>query len=209
MKTNALLFCLLVIVFCSACNQKSSLNNNSAKTEVPEPLQDEDGSIGLKKMSREASLMQSIYADQVTKRPDLKQLEDQLQHFNDGKPDSLAAFDKYAQTCNRYYDSANGALREMKDTVMRNRLRLILAESKHKYEQKTNRFSVLMKYIDSNQTVFNDYYATLKIAVSLPVIEKYQDKNQPGAQSVDALSKEAQNLKSQAVKLAGKYGKVK
>jgi len=209
MKTNALLFCLLVIVFCSACNRKSPSNNNSAKTEIPEPLQDDDGSIGLKKMSRDASLMQGIYADQVTKRPDLQKLENQLEHFNEGMPDSLAAFNKYAQTCNRYYDSANGALREMKDTVLRDRLRSILAESKHKYEQKTNRFSVLMKDIDSNQTAFTNYYTALKIAVSLPLIENYQDKNQPGTQPVEALSKEAKNLKLQAVKLTGKYGKIK
>jgi hypothetical protein len=203
MKAITLLSIALIAIFCSACDHNPTKNTESPKTETPEPLKDDYSAGSIKKVySRGGSLMDDIYADLVKKRPELQNLETGLQQFYAGMPDSLEVFNKYAVKSGNYYDSANGALSDIKDTVLRARLRLLIASSNSKYMGKIKKFSTLMKDIDSNRMVINDYHLALKIAVTMPVIENYQDKNMPDSKSVESLASMAQKLKQQTVKLS-------
>lgn len=205
MKATALLSILLIILFFSACNSTPS-KDIAPKTDVPEPLKDEKSDFSLKRMPS-GSLMDEIYDDLAKKDPQLQRLEEQLTHFNGGIADSLKAFNNYAAKSDGYYFSANESLTAIKDTVLRAQLSALIADSKLKYMDKISRFASLKAHIDSNQIKIGDYHAVLKIVATLPVIEKYQDKNMPDITSTANLANEAQHLRVKTMQLARKYQK--
>jgi len=90
-------------------------------------------------------------------------------------------------------------------TVLKQRLRMILEESRKNYGGKTATLKSLKKKIELDQLGMPDYYLTLKIAATLPVIEQYQDDNLPDGKSIVALAGESQKLKEHTRKLADKY----
>ena len=53
-------------------------------------------------------------------------------HFGDGHEDSLSTFNKYNSKSTNYYSSAVKALDEIKDSVIKQRLKLLLANSQKK-----------------------------------------------------------------------------
>lgn len=203
MKVTTLLSIAVIAVFCSACNHIPAKNTESAKAEIPEPLKDDYSDISIKRVSsRGGDLVDDIYADLVKKRPALLSLEIGLQQFYASMPDSLEAFNNYAAKSARYYDAARRSLLTIKDSVLRERLRLLIENSNSKYTGKIKKFSALMKDIDSNRMVINDYHLALKIAVTMPVIENYQDKNMPDSKSAESLANTSKKLKQQTVKLS-------
>ncbi|WDF76355.1 hypothetical protein PQ469_20920 [Mucilaginibacter sp. KACC 22773] len=206
MKATALLSTLLIILFFSACNSTPSKDIATPKTDMPEPLKDDKSDFSMKRMPS-GSLMDEIYDDLAKKDPQLQKLEEQLTHFNGGIADSLKAFNNYAAKSDGYYFSANESLTAIKDTVLRVQLSALIAESKLKYMEKISRFTSLKAHIDSNQIKMDDYHAVLKIVATLPIIEKYQDKNMPDITSTANLANEAQHLKVKTMQLAKKYQK--
>ncbi|WP_114936449.1 hypothetical protein [Mucilaginibacter endophyticus] len=192
----ALLFILL------SCNHTSSKNNIQQNAK---PLQDNNIDYSSIKGSRGDDLLQDIYVDQATKQPELQNLENMINHFNNGSQDSLSNFQTYDNKTLSYYRSANKALNHMQDTVLRDRLRALINESNHKYLDTIKRFSVLMAHIDSNKIKIEDYHTVLKIAVTLPIIESYQLNNIPDIKSVANLANEAQRLKAKTIQLTNKH----
>jgi hypothetical protein len=203
MKATTLLLALLFFAFAS-CNHAPSKNTDQ-QTATPKPLQDDNIDDSSIKSSRGANLLSDIYNDQVKKQPELQNLENLMDHFHEGMPDSLKNFQGYDNKSTLYYRSANDALLNMGDTVLRERLRALINESKHKYLDTVKRFSVLMAHIDSNKIKIGDYHTLLKIVTTLPVIENYQYKNLPDIKSVANLANEAQRLKAKTMQMANKH----
>jgi hypothetical protein len=206
MKTTTFFTMAIIALFCTACNNSSSTNKTEkTKTEVPEPLN--DGSIDNISINkrRGESLMNELYTDLVKKDPQLKKLEDQLAHFNEGISDSLAKFNSYNAKSNEYYGSANQSLADISDTVLRAEVASVLAGSKAKYMDKVSKFITLNAHIDSNKIKIADYYAVLKVAASLDVIEQYQDKQMPDITSTANAANDAQKLRARVTILARKY----
>ncbi|WP_374949742.1 hypothetical protein [Mucilaginibacter sp.] len=151
------------------------------------------------------SLIDLIYNDLLEKNSQLNKLEDELTMFNDAKRDSLKTFYNYNNKSDSYYSSAGNELSNIKDTVLKARLILLLANSKHKYEHNISSFSKLIRDIDSNSVVIDDYRKTLEIVTTLPVIEKYQLEHMPDIKTAADMAKSAKKLKNKTVKLAQQY----
>jgi len=210
MKPFALLFstCLLVVFY--SCNKVQPVHHNPQKVETPKPLQDDNKEISFISKRSADDLMRDIYADLADKNADLKKLEDMRSHFNDGHEDSLAAFKKYDYKSDNYYGSATRALNEVKDSVIKQRLRLLLANSQKKYAGKISKYSSLIDQMLNDDESTKDYYVTLQIAATLPVIEDYQDKHLSDGKAVESIAKESAILNKTTKKLADKYeGKLK
>lgn len=152
-------------------------------------------------------MMDNIYYDIVKKDPTLQKLEEQLQHFNAGFPDSLIKFNEYTNKSTAYYSSANESLNTLKDTVLRDQLRALLADSKSKYMGKISRFSNLIAHIDSNRIKIEDYHNVLKVVTTMLVIEKYQDNAMPDITSTANMANEAQRLRAKTYQLVKKQEK--
>lgn len=202
MKTALSLIALFFAL--ASCNHISSKDVDQQKS-IPKPLQDnniDDSSI---KSSRGDNLLRDIYNGEVAKQPELQNFENLIDHFYAGEADSLINFQAYDKKSIFYYRSANDALNNMKDTVLRDRLRELINESKHKYLDTIKRFSVLMAHIDSNKIRIEDYHTVLKIAITLPVMENYQFRNLPDIRSMANLANEAQRLKAKTIQLTNKH----
>jgi hypothetical protein len=208
MKFTTLLPFLVAVVFSVGCKPAPAKDPSTPGAEIPEALKDEKSSSGfLTKSNLRGSMMDNIYDDLTKKDPALQKLEEQLQHFNAGFPDSLKKFNEYANKSTAYYSSANESLNMLKDTVLRNQLRALLADSKSKYMGKISRFSNLMAHIDSNRIKIEDYHTVLKVVTTLPVIEKYQDNTMPDITSTANLANEAQRLRAKTYQLVKKQEK--
>jgi hypothetical protein len=208
MKLTALLPILVLVVFGAGCKPAPAKNPSTPGTEIPDALKDEKSSSDfiMKSKSRE-SMMDNIYYDIVKKDPTLQKLEEQLQHFNAGFPDSLIKFNEYTNKSTAYYSSANESLNTLKDTVLRDQLRALLADSKSKYMGKISRFSNLIAHIDSNRIKIEDYHNVLKVVTTMLVIEKYQDNAMPDITSTANMANEAQRLRAKTYQLVKKQEK--
>ncbi|RYU91151.1 hypothetical protein EWM62_04205 [Mucilaginibacter terrigena] len=208
MKKPALIstFSALLVIILSACNPKADSPAKQSKTDIPEPLEESGGDVLSFKRYASDNMVNAIYLDLVKKTSDLQSLEAQLGKFNEGKPDSLVAFNNYAAKVESYYSSANQNLERIEDPILKERLKTLLAAEKGKYALKANEFEILIKDIDSQNFAIKDYYETLKIVATLPVIVKYQNNNIPDVKRVKAVDEQAKSLKSKTIKLGKKYG---
>lgn len=196
---------LLSIIFICSCKQSPVKNQVAAKPDIPKPLQDDSKDFSLISKSRGEDLMHAIYDDLVKKSPELQKLEDQKIHFQEGRADSVKAFNNYDSKSGNYYSDAIGALSQVKDSILKQRLRLLLTNSQKKYAIKTSKFALLLKSIDDDELSRADYDMTLKVAATLSVVEDYQDKSLPDIKSVKAIAEESRKLNQQTKKLAEKY----
>ncbi|MBV8390824.1 MAG: hypothetical protein JO080_13560 [Mucilaginibacter sp.] len=196
-------FYLLVIIF--SCNKAQPVHHNSQKTETPKPLQDDNKDISFLSKRSDDDLVNEIYADLAEKSSDLKNLEDTRRHFSDGHKDSLMAFNKYNSKSDNYYSSAMRALTRVKDSVIKQRLRLLLINSQKKYSSKISKYNSLIDRMHNDEESTSNYYTTLQLAATLPVIEEYQDEHLSEGQAVEAIAKESTILNRTTKKIAEKY----
>jgi hypothetical protein len=208
MTTKTLLSVLLIYVFFLGCSSETG-KANGGKAEVPEPLKDKSSAELLVKSDTKrfsgGSLVDELYNDLAEKQPELQTLESQMKDFYTARIDSVEAFDNYYAKSDSYYSSANSLLLSIKDSVLKQRLALLLEASKNKFQKKTSRFSMLISNADKEARTMEDYHQALKLAATLPVIETYQDKNMPNIKPVQKLSDEAKKLNSKTQALVKKY----
>lgn len=208
MTTKTLLPALLFCIFCLGCGHESE-KAGADKPDIPEPLQDKSSAELLVKSDvrrfADGSLVDELYSDLAEKRPELQTLESQLKWLNAASVDSVTAFDRYYEKSASYYSSANYVLESIKDSVLKQRLSLLLEASKNNLQKKTSRFSVLIASAEHESHVIEDYHQALKLVATLPVIEIYQDKNMPSIKPVKKLSDEATRLNNKTQQLVKKY----
>lgn len=172
MRKTALLTTLLIIVLFSACNSNTDSSSKKAKTDIPEPLDESKGDVLSFKRYDRGNLVDAIYLDLVKRTPELQDLENQLDDFNANKADSLAAYYKYKAKVEDYYSSANQNLENIKDTVLKARLKVLLGAGKNRYIKKADGFESMINNINHEEFVMRDYHETLKLVATLPVMEK-------------------------------------
>jgi len=196
---------LLIMMFCSACDNRPD-NTQPKQGEVPAPLADKSSEFNImSKGIRGNSLVDLIYSDLLEKDPGLQKLEEELSGFEKAKIDSLKAFDVYNDKSQNYYSSAERALLNISDTVLRVRLKALLANSESRYKLKIAKFTMLEKDIASKDSIIKDYRQTLKIVATLPIMEGYQGKSIPDIKSAAEMAKQAAKLKYKTIKLAEQY----
>jgi hypothetical protein len=129
MKPITLLSIIFLIIISFSCNRNPSINVPK-KSDVPKPLQDDNKDFSLVSKSRGNNLVDEIYLDMVKKNSDLKKLEERMEQFNAGRADSLKAFKEYNSKSDEYYYDAFANLSRIQDSVLKQRLREILINSR-------------------------------------------------------------------------------
>jgi hypothetical protein len=199
------LLAVFTSLFFFSCKQERSERNPPKQHEIPKPLQDNSGDFTRVSKRMSNNLLESIYADLVKKNVQLQELQNQMEHFNAGQTDSLQRFNSYDAKSYDYYTSANETLDGIKDSVLKQRLRVLLEHSHKNYNAQTEKVRSLINKTEANQLTMSDYYLTLKIAATLPVLEDYQASNLPDGKSVKAIANESEVLKQHTQELAAKY----
>jgi len=81
----------------------------------------------------------------------------------------------------------------------------LITTSGKKYTSKTAEINSLIKLISKNGSTLNDQHIILKIVLTLPLIEKYQDDNKPNKKEFKDLINEQEKLILRADSLTPKY----
>ena len=199
MKLSLILLLSFSMALCS-CSEKEHSNVVPVTDETPEALQ--DSKINLKSYSRSsADIIQALYTELVEQNPSLKQLEEDLTTYSSKPNDLKELFGNYNEKSLSYYASAHRTADMISDSTLKKRMAELISQSNERYLKKLSSTNELLKQLSENTLSLNDHYAALKIAVTMPVIEKYQSDKALTQKPFKDLIKEQEKLLKQADKL--------
>lgn len=190
-------FAIFSLIFLSSCRD----NETNKTNEDPKALQEE--SINLGRFRSNNNLVDDLYQELVTKSPKLKILEKELEDFKIG--DSLNIFYNYDEKSNDYYLSATNQANIMKDSVMKHKILNLIESSSKKYVAKKANLEELIKTIHQKQNDINVYHNALKIILTIPLIEKYQDEHLPKNSPFDKIIDRENQLLQKTKSITPKY----
>ena len=137
--------------------------------------------------------------------PALKKLEDDIDAFEPKPNDIKDKFNKYDSKSNSYYSSSNYKASAISDSLLKAKIISLITASNKKYTNKTAELNSLLKQISKNGATLNDHHSVLKIVLTIPIIEKYQDDNKPSKKEFKDLISEQEKLILKTDSLTPKY----
>lgn len=179
---------LSILLLLSSCNSKPQTTNNT-KNETPQALQDEKP-IYTSVKSRYNNLLEQLYAELVAESAELQELEKQIETIadtNSAIDDDLAVFEKKS---NDYYANAWALKAEITDSAMYKQIAQILTASKEKYTKKLSGHQLQKAEIKALRATLNDQHSMLKIVLTLPLIEAFQESYKPNLARYQQLREE-------------------
>ena len=187
MTTKIFISTILVLTFTSCDNTRTQ---DKPKQETPKALEDKSSSYELVSKRGYDDLVESLYNELVTKDIDLKKLEDKIDELNKSKNDTTELFDKYNGKNQSYFSSADRHVVDIKDSLLRNKMRIIVTNQLSKYNSRIGKHNELLKIIDAKQMTISDLHNVLKIVRTLPLIDKYQKDNLTDTKSFEGYIKQ-------------------
>ena len=194
---------IFILVLLVSCGGGQTENNKPTQQETPKALQ--DSKLEIKSYSRSGDLTEELYQELVGKTPSLKKLEDDLDAFIPKPNDLKDKFNQYDSKSNSYYNSANYKATAISDSLLKKKIISLIMTSNNKYSAKTAELNMLLKQISKDGATLNDHHSVLKIVLTLPMIEKYQDDNKPNKKEFKDLINQQEKLIIQTDSLTPKY----
>lgn len=189
---NKLFYQLIIIsIFSTGLNSCQITGENKNQEEESHVLQDDQSKIRSK---RTVDLAEALYNEIVEKNKKLQQLESALKNYEDTEVDSLKTYRRYNAKSDSYYQSALNKADKIQDSILKNQMIELINSSKSNYKNKTHDLDTLLEQIEANNSSLKDYHNMLKIALTLPVIEKYQNNNLPDDSTIGNLIQEQSDL---------------
>ncbi len=178
-------FSFLALLSCTSPKPKEL-----PQVEIPRPLkQDASYDLLVSKRSYD-NMVERLYKDEVEKTPELSALEARIEALSKNKHDSTNAYRDYETNNQLYYSSGNMEISKIQDSVLKNRMKELIAASLKKYTTRIAPQKQLLLSIDQKTTSLNDLHTVLKLTRTLAIMEKYQDSNFPNAKPLENYSKE-------------------
>lgn len=195
MTTKLFVPIILVLTFAS-CKDNSTQEN--PKQETPKALEDKSASYEIVSKRGYDDLVESLYSELTSKNIELKDLEGKIDELNSSRNDTTALFDKFNEKNQSYFSSANRHISEIKDSLLRDRMNLLITQNLAKYDASIAKHNGLLKIIKAKSLSISDLHSILKIVKTLPLIEKYQKDNLPQTKSFEGYIKQ----QNETIKLA-------
>jgi hypothetical protein len=200
LTTYFLAFLILQILF--SCG-KNTENDSAPEKEIPGPLQEKKSLSNYRNVR--SDLAEELYSELVSKSPELKKFEDDLISLS-AKPNELAdKFNTYNNKSEGYYYSVVNKANTINDSVLRKKILALISTRRDIYTNKTADLNSLLKQIENNSSTLADYHTVLKILLTFPIIETYQNENLPDKKEFKALIKQQENFIRQTDNLTPKY----
>ena len=184
----------LTIVFFSIIS--SSCNNNrppeNKPDETPKALQQDKGGSEISILSKRSygdDLVEDLFNELLEKDAALSKLEQAIENLKEAKKDSAESFNAFNLKNNSYYNSANTHLEAITDSVLKQRIKLLVDNSLSKYKSATAENNNLIATINSKDITLNNLRIILKLTQTLGMIEKYQARDLPSTKPLEKTSK--------------------
>lgn len=172
---------LLMLVNSISCNQ-------NRKKDIPKILENKKTSIDAGSKRGKEDIVDGLYNEAVNENEALKKLDDAIKELNKSKNDSLDAFGIFDGQNKLYYSTASTHAEEIGDSILKSNIKALIAHSLAKYNAATGMHDSLLKVIALKEGVLKDLQKALKIAYTLPMIEKYQEDNVVPPVSIEGFS---------------------
>jgi hypothetical protein len=188
---------LVFIIFAISCSKPSKT------PDTPAALQQKNTELDFSYKRGDEDLVNSLYTELAKKTPELNDLEEQINALKDSEADSLKSFVNYNSKSDSYYTEAERMTAQLTDSVLKNKIRLLVEKSQSNYKASTTVQKKLLGQIDLKNISINDLHILLKVSKTLPLIEKYQLKNKPTTSPITGYIKEMDKV----IKLADTLSK--
>ncbi len=186
MITKAILFSILLFTLVS-CNHTPKID--APKEETPKALEDKKTSYAIVSKRGAEDMVESLYNELVSKSVDLKSLEVKFDELQKSKSDSIISFNNFNNKNDLYFSSANRHCEEIKDSLLRVKMRNLIIKNITKYNSSIASHNELLKIIETKELTISDLHNILKIVKTLPLIDKYQKDNLPSTKSLEGYIK--------------------
>ncbi len=200
MKSKPLIHFILLIMFASCDNRPQQQTKTDDALDV---LQAEDDPYSLSERKAHNDLVEKIYKELVSKNLDLKDIEDQIANLKRSQGDSSQQFEIFDAKNQSYFISANRQIAQISDSLLRDKMKLLIADNMAKYNLSVASHRDLSKMIQTNQLTLSDLHNILKIVRTLPIIEQYQKKSLPETRPLEGYIE----LQEKTIKLADSLAK--
>jgi hypothetical protein len=187
MKTLKIIASFIFLTLASCDNLRTE---DKPKQETPKALQDKSSSLDIVSKRSYDDLVESLYKELADKTPELKQLEKKIDDLRKSQDDSSDLFDNYDGKNQSYFNSANRHVEQIKDSLLRDKMKNLITLSLTKYDASISRHNNILNSIETKNLTLNDLHTVLKIIRTLPIIEKYQRDNLPTIKSLEGFSKQ-------------------
>lgn len=179
---------ITILFFLTLYSCDNSQTQDKHQNETPKALEDKGSSSEIIYKRGSADLLESLYKELADKTPELKELEKQIDKLADSKSDSAELFNNYDEKNQSYYHSANKHVEQIKDTVLTERMKLLIENSLTRYNSSVSKHNDIIKSINNKSITLNDLHLILKITRTMPLIDKYQKDNLPSTKSLEDYS---------------------
>lgn len=184
----ALLFSLAATLSCGTRTEEVSLPTEET------PIAFQENKLAVKSYSRSGDLIEELYSELVNNNPVLKGVENDLVVVRTNSDELSYLFSNYDGKSSSYYHAAAKRIEHIKDSELKRRMVALIADSKSHYAGQREEVSSMVAQISQSNASISEYYEVMKIALTLPLIEKYQKENIPERQPYREIMKEQVNL---------------
>jgi uncharacterized protein YjaG (DUF416 family) len=140
------------------------------------------------------NLVDELYDKAVDKNSSLQDIESSIKKYYDKKETALRDFKKYDYYNTKFYVDAKSKLANIIDTASKEKARKLIAVSEANYLSKVARFHNEITSLEKNERLLNSVHELFKIAISTPVIEKYQTTDFPSINELQSLDNDLKNI---------------
>ncbi len=176
----------MVIFAVTACSNKPEQVHK--KKEIPQAL-DDKGSYDVISRGNSDDLVESLYTELASNDPELKKLEGKIAELNNSKTDAITGFYRFNEKNKSFYNAADKYIQAIEDSVLRERLRILVTNHLANYNAKIGKNQELLKLIESRQLKISDLHKFLKVFKTLSVIENYQMEYSPQTKPLEGYIK--------------------
>jgi len=178
------IFFLIIAGFIlSSCTRRQTNHQNN---ETPKSLDDKK-SYSLISKRGQTDMVESLYDELVSEKAELKQLENEIDDLHDQAPDSLSVFENFNSKNNKYYSSAKQHVDQIKDSVLKEKMKMIIRNSQTNYDNRIAALSGLVNQLNDREITLNDYHLILKLNKTLTMIEGFQKNNLPSIKPIGSV----------------------
>ncbi len=124
-------------------------------------------------------VVEAYYADLVDKSSELKQLEKEVQASERNLYEMESRFNSYNRPSTEYYTDASSKSNGIRDAALKATVQGWVTNSRTQYATRIADLTKVLQQLRDKKITQDDYHIALKIAATLPIIEKYQQQNLP------------------------------
>jgi hypothetical protein len=151
----------------------------------------------------ETNLVDQLYQNIVAKDTTLQALEKQIGSLSERQKDSLAEYTDYDEKNQSYYEYADRYAGDIKDSVLRQKLKTMLLDDSAAYSKTTAPWRDLLDQVNWQRTRLEDLHIALKLYKTLPLIRQYRRQHLPDMRPMQSV---LQDYKKTADKVAAASG---